>query len=256
MTFAALVIEWFVAANLTFLVGDILLAHSMNAFRHWAEWVPFGFSLVAGPALMVGLWRGRARTLGYVVAWSAILIGVAGFLLHLESQFFQGVSMRSLVYTAPLAAPLAYAGLGMLLLLNRMVTTTSEEWLRWALLLTTGGWAGNLALALMDHAQNGFYYWSEWLPVIASAFTLAFLVLLSAHPHDRQLRTGTGLCLALSALIGIAGFLLHLRADLLHPASNRLDAILYGAPPFAPLLLVDLAVLGGIVILGGKAVGR
>ena len=36
-------LEGFVAANFAFLVLDVFLAHSVNSFRHAAEWIPFCF---------------------------------------------------------------------------------------------------------------------------------------------------------------------------------------------------------------------
>src|SRR4051794_27819797 len=48
----AVVVELFIAANLAFLAVDIYVAHSTNQFAHWAEWIPFGFSL-ASPVLLL-----------------------------------------------------------------------------------------------------------------------------------------------------------------------------------------------------------
>ena len=59
-------------------------------------------------------WRG----LGNLTGWISVLIGVVGLVLHLRSQFFQQWTLASLVYTAPFAAPLAYTGIGLLLLLT------------------------------------------------------------------------------------------------------------------------------------------
>ena len=42
-----LLLEVFVASNFAFLTLDIYLAHSVNRFRHPAEWIPFWFSVVA-----------------------------------------------------------------------------------------------------------------------------------------------------------------------------------------------------------------
>src|SRR5262249_47333914 len=127
-------LEAFALVNLGFLGPDIYLAHATNLFRHAAEYVPFYFSLAA-PALLlaaaVAAWRGSARgwrALGYVVGWGAVVIGIVGLLLHLESRFFNEATLESLVYTAPFAAPLSYTGLGLLLLMNRMVDPESVEW--------------------------------------------------------------------------------------------------------------------------------
>ena len=248
-------VELFAIANLAFLAMDIFLAHTVNRFRAWPEWIPIGFSGVAAPALAVGLWwanrRGgdwRPARGGAVVGVLAIVVGIAGLLFHLESQFFQNMSLKSLVYTAPLAAPLAYAGLGLVLLLNRMVPPESLEWDRWLALLAGAGFAGNFALALLDHAQNGFYYVSEWLPVAASAYAVVFLGMVVWHPQDRTLLRVTLGVLAAQIAIGLLGFGFHLVGDLTRPSGGLRDNFLFGAPVFAPLLLPNLAVLAGIAV--------
>ncbi len=39
-------LEIFVLFNLAFLALDVFIAHSINDFGHWAEWIPFYFSAV------------------------------------------------------------------------------------------------------------------------------------------------------------------------------------------------------------------
>jgi hypothetical protein len=87
----------------------------------------------------------------------------------LDSQFFHDRTLRSLTYAAPFAAPLAYTGLGLLLIVNRMVKPDEIEWAQWVLLLALGGFAGNLVFSLSDHAMNGFHNPAEWVPVVSSA---------------------------------------------------------------------------------------
>jgi hypothetical protein len=99
----------------------------VNLFHARAEFVPLAFSLAAPLALLSALWclahdrLGPWRLLGYLVGWSSVVIGIIGQVLHLESQFFQQWTVASPVYAAPFAAPLAYAGIGLLLIMNRMV---------------------------------------------------------------------------------------------------------------------------------------
>src|SRR5690242_65790 len=120
-------LELFALFNLAGLVPDIFLAHSTNFFRHRTEYIPLIFSMISPIALIpavVLLAKGKLRwwkILGYVVGWTSVLIGVAGLVLHLRSQFFQLWTLASLVYAAPFAAPLAYTGIGFLLIMNRMV---------------------------------------------------------------------------------------------------------------------------------------
>src|SRR5581483_2935056 len=89
------------------------------------------------------------------------------------------------VYAAPFAAPLAYTGLGLLLIMNRMVADDAPEWPYWVLLMALGGFFGNFIFSLTDHAQNGFYHWTEWIPVITSACAVGFLLAPFLTPVER-----------------------------------------------------------------------
>ena len=178
---------------------------------------------------------------------------MAGVLYHLDSQFFYERTLKSLTYAAPFAAPLAYAGLGCLLVMNRMVKHRSEEWAAWVVFFALGGFAGNFVLSLTDHATNGFYRWSEWIPVCSSALAVGFLLVLLLLPTRRGF---VGLCaavLGLQMVVGGAGFLLHVMADARGLSGSWFENVIHGAPPFAPLLLPNLAILGMIGLL---ATGR
>ncbi len=160
----AAVLDTFVLSNYAFLILDVYLAHLVNRFRHAAEWIPVGFSvaavLVLAPALLLRL-RGRGPSFAYhagvVVGYASVAVGLAGVLYHLDSQFFSQWTIQSLVYTAPFAAPVAYAGLGFLLLVNRMVPSRDVEWSQWVVFFAFGGFVGNFGLSLADHAMNGFF---------------------------------------------------------------------------------------------------
>jgi len=243
-------LELFVIVNLAFLAVDIYLAHSINDFARWAEWIPFYFS-IAAPIVLIAAWlvagptpkRGVARIAGLLVGWASLLVGVAGMLLHLDSQFFHNQTLHHLVYTAPFVAPLAYAGLGLLIIMNRMVDSDSVEWARWVLFLAFGGMLGNFILSLADHAQNGFFHETEWIPVVACAFGSAFLFMTTAQPGSRALRQWCAVVMVLVALVGVLGFALHGWANLHSAMDSFRDAFIFGAPIFAPLLLPNIAIL-------------
>ncbi len=252
----AVAVELFAASNLGFLVLDVWLAHSANAFHHWSEWIPVAFAAAAALALAVNLlvsrpfWKGPGRVVGYVVGAGCILVGIGGLVLHLESAFFQTFTLRGLVYSAPFVAPLAFTGLGFLVLLGRMVPRGSVEWGQWVALLALGGFVGNFGLSLADHAQNGFFHALEWLSVAASALAVGFFLVLVLRPDDATLRVPTLVVLALQAATGLLGFVLHLR-HLLDPTLATLaERVIYGPPIFAPLLFVDLAGLGALAVWG------
>ncbi len=244
-----LIIEIFVLANLSFLALDIFIAHSANAFSHPAEWIPFYFS-VGAPLLLVlelGLnWRAkqqRHRLIGFWVGGCSSVVGIAGLLWHLNGSFFEYQTLKSLVYTAPFIAPLAYTGLGCLLIMNRMVKHEEMEWSLWLVFFGLGGFFGNFVLALCDHAQNGFFVAAEWISVIASAFAVSFLVVAVLRQTDRLLLKACVVVMFFQILVGLLGFGLHLFANLRGPATSLASNFIYGAPLFAPLLFTDLAIL-------------
>jgi hypothetical protein len=243
-------LEAFALVNLAFLSLDIYMAHSINQFRHWAEYVPLYFSLAAPPILLAGLlawsWKRLGRLIGYLVGGAAVAIGIAGLVLHLEGRFFYEKTLESLVYTAPFAAPLAYTGIGLLLIMNRMVDGDSPEWPLWVLLLALGGFIGNFIFSLADHAQNGFFHPTEWIPVVSSAFAVGFLLAPFLVRVSRSFVLPLAVVLLLQAAVGLLGFYYHNVANWRGPSPSSWDNFIYGAPALAPLLFSNLSLLAFI----------
>lgn len=249
-----LLVELFVTANLAILAADIYIAHSVNHFRNAAEYIPLFFSIGAPAVLAVIIalrWIGKFeapwRDVGHMVGWLSILVGLGGVLYHLESRFFWDRTLNSLTYAAPFAAPLAYAGLGFLLLMNRMVGERTAEWARWVIFLALGGFFGNFVLSLTDHASNGFFAKTEWVPVISSALATGFLIVPLMLTVTRRFMDVCLIVMLTQALVGVIGFWFHLQANLVGPGHDLFDRLVNGAPPMAPLLfpnLVGLALIG------------
>ena len=245
-------VELFALSNLAGLAPDIFLAHSTNFFRHRTEYIPLVFSIASPILLMPAVFllaRGQLRwwrTLGYMVGWASVLIGIAGLVLHLESQFFQQWTLASLVYAAPFAAPLAYTGIGLLLIMNRMVNADGMEWPLWVIFLALGGFVGNFIFSVTDHAQNGFYHRSEWIPVCSSALAVGFMIVPLIIRVSRAFLRVCAFLMLLQAAVGLLGFGLHLRADIHGAGPTFLDRVIYGAPIFAPMLFPDLVALACI----------
>jgi hypothetical protein len=259
--------ELFLIGNVSFQAVDVAVAHAVNAFAYPVEWLPVIFSpLAAGTLMMAAILAGQIRpplpprasdpgravgarqriawALGLAVGGAGVAIGLAGLIYHLESSFFQQQTLRNLVYAAPFAAPLSYAGLGLLAILNRTVPAHSTEWARWVVFLALGGFLGNFVLSLADHAQNGFFDGREWIAVAAAAFAVGGLL---AAVIDYRNRPFLWLCQGLMLIeiaVGLLGWLYHVGAILRSPMSGVWDKVLYSAPLFAPLLFADLAVLG------------
>ena len=257
-----LLAELFALVNLGALAGDVWLAHSVNAFARAEEWIPVIFSLAAPLLLLAAAVAGGVRPdahlvaaaprerlgriLGLLVGWLSVAVGIGGMLYHLESHFFEEQTLRNLVYTAPFVAPLAYTGIGLLLILDRTTDPASPAWPRWVVFLACGGFAGNFVLSLADHAQNGFFNRLEWIPVIVSALGLAFLLITVVRPADRKLLRWTWGIVALQIVTGVAGFALHVLANVHAEGAGLWQKFVFGAPAFAPLLFANLALLAAI----------
>jgi hypothetical protein len=117
--------------------------------------------------------------------------------------------------------------------------------------LALGGWIGNFALSLADHAQNAFFYWPEWISVVASALGVSALCVATADYRNRAYQVACIGIMALEVIVGITGWLFHLAAITNSPMENAWDRVVYGAPVFAPLLFSNLAILAiiGLAVL-------
>jgi len=243
----------FALSNIAFLGVDIALAHMANEFQRPVEWAPIVFSAIATLLLVPGALGLRAAlvpTLELVAGWGAIAVGVVGMVLHLQSGFFAKQTLHDLVYSAPFVAPISYVGVGLLVLLLRSKEAQERAFGSWIVLLALGGFVGNFALSVLDHAQNGFFHATEWIPVGSAAMAIGFLVVTLAMPAAMPQRA----CLAVlgaQVVVGLAGFALHVGADLEASAVSRLDRFVFGAPPFAPMLFADLALLAAIGLWAG-----
>ncbi|MCG9127400.1 hypothetical protein JT359_07360 [Candidatus Poribacteria bacterium] len=248
---AAKILDIFIVANLAFLALDVFIAHSVNAFAHPAEWIPFYFAL--GASLLLAIVRlGRTRIWKnyccFTIGASAIGIGVSGMFFHLGSEFFSDLTLKNIVYTAPFVAPLAFTGIGLLLIMNRMISDKDLEWSQWIVFIAWVGWCGNFILSVFDHAQNGFFNPSEWIPVFASAFAVGCLgTLFFISPEPLFFRFCI-IVLVINFIVGVLGFFLHLTTDLQAPGITQIDKFLYGAPILAPLLFPNLSILAGLGI--------
>lgn len=241
-------VRMFVAANIGFLGLDIVIAHLANDFARPMEWAPIVFSAVATPLLLpgaLGSTRSVLRSVERLVAFGAIVVGVLGMVFHLESGFFEQQTLHDLVYSAPFVAPLSYVGVGLLSLLVHTDDATTPSFGGWVLALALGGFVGNLGLSLLDHAQNGFFRPTEWIPVAGAAYGAAFLavVVAKAPSPPSSLVRACMVVMVLEMLVGGVGAALHVQANLRSAMATTRDRFVFGAPAFAPLLFANLALL-------------
>lgn len=203
-----------------------------------------------------GWHEGGGRWIGLAVGFAGVLVGVSGLLWHLSSSFFERTTLESLVYSAPFVAPLAFAGVGFLILLNRMVDHDSWEWAWWVLFLAWGGLLGCFVLALVDHAQNGFFHPLEWVSVAGGALATAFFGVPLLWRVSRAFWSVLFGVAAITAAVGGLGFALHLLPLFGTARAPLFDRVIYGPPPFAPLLFVDLAALAVIAVWDAREKAR
>ena len=245
------ILEFFILVNMSFLAIDILLAHSINSFKHRIEWFPVIFSIIA--TLLHGfiLLRGYKKEQIYVkrsttiklIAIISFIVGILGVYFHLESSFFKYQTMKNLVYSAPFVAPLAYIALGLLIFANRIEKISHIYTAKIILLISFFGFLGNFVLSILDHAQNGFFHKTEMIPVISSMIVLAFLLPVCFGLFDRKQIYLCNIALLLQIVTGILGFYFHLNANLNGKSSSMWDNFVFGAPIFAPFLFINLSLL-------------
>lgn len=239
--------EWLLlltGANLLFVTPDILVAHSYNSFAARWEYVPLIVCPVAGGSCLAAIRFPGARPWARAILTAVIGMGVLGFILHLNSRFLTNPALRTLVYSAPVAAPLVFCGLG----LTGLVAMDFERWGGWMPLLLSGGFAGNFSLAVLDHAQNGFFHALEWVSVVVAGLAMIYYALLfwkgSPTRPDRQAALGIAGVVFLTGLVGAAA---HVAGILQTPGGSLVEQVISGPPAFAPLLFADLALFAVIL---------
>ncbi len=259
----------FTSGNLAFLAVDVAIAHSVNAFRPVYEWIPVLLPpMGAVTALGLAVQRGPSRLLRgmhLLTMLVSVLVGLLGLAFHLRAMLnpLGGVSWSWLVFSAPVLAPLSFAGVGLigifaaceeegpgvltfpgLVRLHAPISKTQH--LLWFLGL---GFAGAAATSFLDHGQYGYTMY-EWTPVVAGCFA-TFVVLGRAVTNDENAIDDWTyfwtmiLCLA----VGVVGFAFHLSHDVAGTGAISLERMRSYAPVFAPLLFADLSILGLLVMI-------
>lgn len=99
--------------------------------------------------------------------------------------------------------------------------------------------------------KNGFYHWTEWIPVVSSALAVGFLTAPLVTDVGRSYLAVCLIVLLLQGAVGVLGFYFHLAADLDGPAPALFENIVFGAPIMAPLLFPNLVLLAflGLYVL-------
>ncbi|HUN82517.1 MAG TPA: hypothetical protein VMV81_13515 [Phycisphaerae bacterium] len=261
----------FAAANLGFLSLDVAIAHSVNGFVPVYEWIPVFLPPVG--AITAG-WLGLSRqpSAGLKVAHvltmlASLLVGLLGLAFHLKAMIAPGgaISWNWIVFSAPVIAPLSFAGVGLvglfgivdespqnpgvLSLMNAVTVKAPLSKTQHLLLFVGLGFAGAAATSFLDHAQYGYRVY-EWIPIILGIF--ATIVVLGRAFVRRSSRVDDLIYLwtmIAAILVGVLGFAFHLSHDLADSGALSLERMRAFAPIFAPFLFSDLGILGLLVVV-------
>lgn len=257
-----------VAMNAFFLSFEVFLSHASNQFRVPTEWIPIPW----GPlGLITSTWlalRRRAGNAAYVihvlVMALGILIGAIGFAFHAFAAVGQGWDW--LINSAPLLAPLAFCGVGLVGITAAVredppesgrfaipgiglaqAPVTRHQQLIWliglGLLLTTFS-------VVFDHAQEGGYVFGEWIAIVYGFFASVVTIGIALRRPSHVSRGEASLfvwTMLLGLLVGVAGLGFHVARDLGPGGAIVLERFIDYAPVMAPLLFADLGMLGLIV---------
>jgi hypothetical protein len=247
----------FIAANFVGLAVDCTLAHWSIGFYHPGMYLSALWPGVAGfiAAAFVLFEPGRfGKLVLYGIGAVSLAVGLLGLFWHLSGQFFAEPVFASLIYSAPLFGPAVISVLGVALFLY--VRAGSADVYKPLTTLAAVSCLGLAIMAYQDHSQNGFWIWTEWVPVLAGIFSGA---VLGFYAYKRPL-PGAERSLVLSVaclvfLVGVIGTVYHVSAFFSFPTPLK-ERFALLAPPFAPLLFCDAAAFIGLAGLwfGGREI--
>ncbi len=253
--------EWvllFVLANLALIGADVAFAH-MPVFERtsramWPVYAIGPYVLVSAIVLFPWL---RTRTLTAlggletgllrVMFVASVVLGSIGTWFHYMSQEVWGATLERFIFSAPVLAPLMYVGLGVLGLIYLDVPDRAiRRRLYW--LSAAGGLLANAVILLLDHAQNGFIHWAELLAVTVAVIPIPLAFWTAINDDRGVLVQSNMIAAALLAVVGLIGIGFHMFSLI---GAYGTDVMHWhdGAPPAAPGLMVDYAILVAILAL-------
>ncbi len=270
------------AFNLVMLGVDSFLAHGLNLTIRAREWIPIVFGVVGGLTLFVAglialrnrLWASRLAT---IVFFLSVVVGVLGSYFHFVRGTLpsappgQQVSVYLLIWAPPIFAPLAFAGIGFLGIVAAWAETPPTSGIvslprgqyqmpfsktRAYLFLVSLGILAALMSSALDHSRTPWENPWLWLPLIVATLATVAAFLMAAAPRKLG-RTDVITYLAIMGLlilVGLIGAVLHIQVDLTANLEIVPERFLRGAPFLAPLLYVNMGIIGVCALLSPEEV--
>ncbi|NPV65696.1 MAG: hypothetical protein HPY64_00965 [Anaerolineae bacterium] len=266
-----------VALNLAFLGLDIYLAHSMNGTIRPYEMIPIVFGPAAGLVLLIaGAISLRRRTtailLAFAVLAASIVVGLLGAYFHVARAIppsgpgTPDVALALLVFAPPIIGPLTFSLVGVLGVIaatvedppdsGRMVVPGLFSWrvpfskTRQYCIWVGLGILATLLSSVLDHGRFNFENLWVWLPTLVGVFATVAMIAYGMLEKPGRGDTITVIAAMIALIIvGLIGFLLHVRAGLATRSIIVPERFLRGAPFLAPMLFADMGALGLIALL-------
>ena len=265
------------AVNELFLAIDIYLAHNLNGTILIREWIPIVFGLVAGALLLLaGLialrWRQTASIIASFVLMGSIIVGLLGAYFHIvrairpDAPLGDVVTIPLLIWAPPIVGPLIFSlvglwGVSAAWIENPVDSGILQLWgstrlrlpfskTRAFLFMVSAGILATLLSSVLDHGRAQFDNPWLWPPVVVGIFAtiVAFGLATIDRPSQGDIAI-TFVGMVLLVLIGVTGFVLHVRFDLTTQNIIVVERFLRGAPFLAPMLFANMGLVGLITLL-------
>ncbi|MBI5928634.1 MAG: hypothetical protein HY862_04955 [Chloroflexi bacterium] len=274
-----------VGFNLIAVGFETYLAHMISGHIKPAEAIPVVLGPLAGlivfAALYLRLIRKAMTTSTLIIIGAAslsIVVGILGTAFHsdraLAPSYLPGSSVRWdwLIYAPPIAAPLAFCGIGLMAIVAALEDTKPESGqltlpgiltfrtpmtqttqLLW---LVTGGLYGSTLSAFLDHGRTQFENIFVWIPVFLGLFGAIVTTLLAVYKERSNADFFVFFwVMMLMVLVGVFGMGLHINADLPEGGAKGglvTERFISGAPVLAPMLFANMGLLGIITMVGAE----